>query len=137
VSEPYLARLLPPDEWYRLGLPAAILPTNPDRALVIVVEDQGQIVGRWMAYETVILEGLAIAATHQKRPGVARQLLQAMTRELAARGVPQATTLIQDPEVAALAERHGLLRLPGQLWVLDLRPLLDPTLSDDDQDTGD
>lgn len=126
----YLARLLPPTEWHRLGLPAAVLPTDPSNAIIVVVEDEhGEIIGRWFGYTTVTLEGLFINPEHRKHPGVAARLMQAMTTELVSRGVPQATTLIQTPDVAALAKRHGLYTLDGQVWVLDLRELLRPLLS--------
>jgi hypothetical protein len=121
----YRTRVLPPNEWYRLGLPSDQLPADPSTAVIIVVEaPSGAIVGRWMAYNTVVLEGLFIDEAHRYRPGVAGQLLQAMVAELADRDVPMAMTLIQSAEVARLAERHGLTPIEGGVWILDLRPVL-------------
>jgi hypothetical protein len=138
MLDKYLARMLPPDEWHRLGIAPELLPRDPDRAVIMVVEDEaGGIIARWMAYDTTVLEGLFVAPAHRHHPGVAGRLLQAMTAELVGRNVAMAITLIEDPEVMQLAERHGLYSLPGQLWVLDLRQLLaagaappDPQLKD-------
>jgi hypothetical protein len=122
----YLARLLPPNEWHRLGLAPEHLPRDPDRAVVMVVEDEnGTICGRWLAYDTTVLEGLWIAPEHRTHPGVAGRLMQAMTAELAGRMVPMAITLITDPAVAMLARHAGLYETEGQLWVLDLRHLIE------------
>lgn len=127
MMDRYRARVLPPDEWQRLGLHPDALPADPSCALILVVENEaGAIIGRWFAYNTVVLEGLAIAPDYQKHPGVAARLLQTMTAELIDRGVPQAITLIQTEDVARLAERHGLTPLDGQLWVLDLRAMVQP-----------
>jgi ribosomal protein S18 acetylase RimI-like enzyme len=127
----YHARLLPFAEWDRLD-PALTAALDPNRAIIVVVENEvGDIVARWMAFDTVALEGLSIDPGYQKHPGVAARLLQAMTVELMARGVPQAITMITAPEVERLAERHGLTRAPGNLWVLDLRPLLEDTTTEE------
>lgn len=137
MLDAYFAHVLPPAEWYRLGLPPESLPTNPEHALIIVVENaDGEICGRWMAYETVVLEGLAIDPAYQKHPGVAGRLMQAMTTELISRGVPMAMTLITDGDVARLAARHGLYQLPGAVWVLDLRPLMGSTVPTEVREEG-
>jgi hypothetical protein len=125
MMDAYQARVLPPHEWHRLGIPAESLPRDTDQAIIIVVENQaGDIIGRWMAYTTVVLEGLSIAPNYRYHPGVAGRLMQAMTASLVDRQVPMAMTLITDEPVARLAERHGLYQAEGKLWVLDLRRLL-------------
>jgi hypothetical protein len=126
MLDKYVARLLPPNEWGRLGLPAHVLPHDAERAVIMVVEDDaGHLVGRWFAYDTTVLEGLWIAPECRHHPGVAGRLFQAMTAELAGRSVPMAITLITDPEVARLAARHGLTDVEGKLWLLDLRRLIE------------
>ncbi|PYQ25565.1 MAG: hypothetical protein DMF56_27175 [Acidobacteria bacterium] len=121
----YRARLLPPGEWHRLD-PQLTPSLDPHRALIVVVENEtGNIVARWMAFDTVALEGLSIDPAYQKHPGVAARLMQAMTAALVERNIPQAITMITAPEVERLAGRHGLTPAPGRLWVLDLRGLLE------------
>lgn len=131
---PYATRILPPDEWGRLasleslGIPPDRLP--PPDSLVIVVEREGDqaIVGRWMAYNIVVLEGLAIDPAYQHFPRVAGGLLNRMMDELRTREIPAVLTLIQTPEVERLAEHAGFVQVPGTVWQKDLQDLRQASL---------
>lgn len=119
----YTSRILGPEEYYKLeslGIPRDRLP-NPATSVVGVIEVDGVIVARWMALNVVMLEGLQIDAEYQKRPGVARRLLNLMLGTLRARGIVAATTIVQDSGVGELARHAGFNRVPGTLYQKDLR----------------
>lgn len=114
-------RTLPPAEWARLrgtelehvwpGLPT-------DEAQIVVVEDEGQIVGCWAAYRAVHVEGVWIHPDH-RRSRVALRLWRGMRRVVAEMfGAGGAWTGSQSPEIDALLAgratevdgRHFLIR---------------------------
>lgn len=122
----YRGEVLPFSDWPTLesaDLPLTHLP--PAGSLIVVTKDldlpRSPIVGRWMAYSVVMLEGLWLAASHRGRPGVARRLLHKMLQELRDRNVQAAITISQSPEIDAMAERAGFVRVPGTIWQKDLR----------------
>lgn len=120
----YTARMLQPNEYERLlelGIPREKLP-SPDTAIVAVIEEDGKIVGRWIAGTVTILEGLQIEEAYRNSPGVARKLLQIMMAELRSLGVASAITFVQNDMVGELARHAGFDRLPGTIYQKDLRP---------------
>lgn len=119
----YTARLLPPEEYSKLetvGIPLEALP-NPATSLAAVVEEDGRIIGRWLAINVVMFEGLQIEESHRHVSGVARRLQETLIEALKARGIVAAITLITKPEVASLARHAGFIPLTGTLYQLDLR----------------
>jgi hypothetical protein len=114
----YHFRILPAAEYPRLGLMARYLPVD---GLIGVVEDDGVIIGRWMAGSTTILEGLEIHPAHRKNPIVVRLLFQGMLDALRAAGVPAALTLVQTGDVVKLAFHAEFEYLPGLIFQKDLR----------------
>lgn len=119
----YTSRMLPAEEYYKLevlGIPRDRLP-NPATSLVGVIEKDGEIIGRWMALNVIMFEGLEIKEAFQKKPGVARRLLNLMLGELRARGIMAALTIVQDETVGELARHAGFTRIPGVLYQKDLR----------------
>jgi hypothetical protein len=57
-------RILPAAEWSRLvgtELENVWPHLDPDRSVVIVVEDEGQIIGCWSAFDVLHAEGIWIA----------------------------------------------------------------------------
>lgn len=109
-------RVLPREEWYRLpdAESAAIAHQLPPSAQVLVVEDDGQIVGSWMLLLVPHVECLWVAPSHRKRGGVFRRLLAGMRRLAPATRVVTASV---SPEVDALLMRYGAEPLPGTSWV--------------------
>jgi hypothetical protein len=72
-------RILPPDEWHRLtGTELGGVPLDPANAVVVVVEEDEDIVGRWAFLRVIHAEGFWIAPEHQKRVAVFRHLLREM-----------------------------------------------------------
>lgn len=119
---PYITRILPPKEYQRLpGITADQLP-DASRSLVVVVENErGEIVGRWMALDVVALEGLQIEEGHRGNPVVAKLLLGRMLQILTERRVASVLTIVQSAEVERLAGHAGFDPVPGTLFQKDLR----------------
>lgn len=119
----YVARVLPPAEYSRLielGIPVDRLP-DPEGTIVVVIELGGKIVGRWMALNAVMLEGLQIEEGYRHIPGVARKLLETMLKELRGRDLASVLTIVQSAAVGDLAAHAGFALLPGTLYQKDLR----------------
>jgi N-acetylglutamate synthase-like GNAT family acetyltransferase len=119
----YTSRILPAEEYWRLmdlGIPAESLP-HPDTSIIGVIEEDGQIIGRWMAVNVIMFEGLKIEEAYRRRPGVARRLLNLMIGTLRAKGVIAVTTITQEQAIGDLACRAGFCRIPGTLYQKDLR----------------
>lgn len=114
----YQFRVLPPEEYYRLGLAEQYLPIG---GIVGVVEDGDRIAGRWLAGQTTILEGLEIHPDYRKHPGVARALFAGMMRALTDAGVPAALTIVQTGDVVKLALHAEFEFIPGVIFQKDLR----------------
>ena len=75
------ARVLPFEEWEKIdGIDEILMGLRPGRSQVIVVEDQGAIVGRLLLFPVLHAECLWIAPTHRKTVGVMRRLVEAMRR---------------------------------------------------------
>ncbi len=119
----YWAGVLPPDAWGTLTGELAI-PTerlNPDHAVVVAVKSPAGVpVARWVALNTVHLEGLLILEAYRKNPAVAGKLFVAMVAALREAGVVEVLTLVQDPAVQALAEQAGFSPVPGRVYKLVL-----------------
>lgn len=115
-------RQLPFEEWDKLeGLPIATngLP-NPDTSAIIAAQDEdGNVIGVWAAMTPIVLEGLWIREDH-RHSTVAGRLLINMKQFLRSINVDRAFTLVQAPEIKALAEKAGFNAIPGDLMMLEL-----------------
>jgi hypothetical protein len=119
-------RLLPSAEWSKLvgtELEDVWPHLDPDRSVVIVVEDEGQIIGCWSAFDVLHAEGIWIADAHRRRGHVARLLLAGMSETALTRGVQTLATSAITDDVAALAERLGGVPVPGRHFVLQVENL--------------
>lgn len=118
-----ISRLLPRDEWHRLAgteleAAASVLPAD---AQVLVIEDNGEIVGCWSVIPYVHVEGLWIAPAHRKRSSVGRRLLTGMRRVAQALGADVVLTAATDDTVRQLITEYGGVSLPGTHHVLPVR----------------
>ena len=112
-------RLLPPEEWSRItGDLATVLPlrTAEDCKVLVVETDEGQIVGQWALMGLPHLEGLGIAADHQKGGAVGRRLLQGMRGLLKTQGIPTVLTAAADSQVEGLLEKIGATEVPATFY---------------------
>ena len=114
-----ITRLLPAAEWDRLEITgSAGMDLDPAHSVVIVVEDEGEIVGVWAVMEQIHVEGLWIAPTHQKRASVFRRLLGEMRVVVSGFfGRHVALTAALDDGVAAMVQAYGGVKLPGEHYV--------------------
>lgn len=115
-------RVLPPEEWAKIqhippfdqGLP------NPDHWRILVVEEDGVIVGTCSLFDTVHWDGWWIAPDHQGKAGAFRALVAAGLQELTAAAVAGVHTTVPDvrPDLQALITRYGFTEAPGKLYLL-------------------
>lgn len=116
-----ITRILPPREWPRLAgteLGDAWEHLSPKDVSMLVVEQDGVIVGCWCVLRYVHVEGLWIHPDHRKRGSVGRRLLRGMrqaARELGARFV--FTGALGD-DVRGLIAHIGGTKLPGEAYVI-------------------
>ena len=120
-------RTLPREEWGKIieadggrDILAAAPPTS--HLQVVVVEDEsGAIVGSWLVYQAVHVEGLWVAPAHRGRGSVMRRLLAGMTRAARALGVSSVMTHSMDPKIDDLLAGYGGTALQGRAWALPLK----------------
>ena len=118
------ARVLAPEEWAAklVGTSLAQAAYDPAEAFVLVVENaEGEVVGCWSAVNTVHVEGIWERPDHRGHAGVGRALLVGMVQELQARGVREVLTNADTPEIEAMLQKVGAIRLPGTCWLLKVR----------------
>jgi ribosomal protein S18 acetylase RimI-like enzyme len=115
-------RILPREEWARLeGTElAAVYPVLPAGAQVVVVEDDGRIVGCWALFPVVHVEGVWIDPDYRGNPRVARRLVAGMKDTARAMGARAVATAALTPEVERLAEKIGGAALPGRHYTVTL-----------------
>ena len=118
-------RILPHDEWPKLAgteLERAYPWLDPNDTLILVVEDDGQIVGAWAAMVQVHLEGVWVHPDHRGRGAVAAHLLREMGSAVREKfGVSAAWTAAENEDVARLITKHLNGReLPGQHFVVPI-----------------
>lgn len=118
-------RLLPRGDW-----PTALVGTEletihphlPDGAVVVVVEEAGQVVACQAVYPQVHLEGLWVRPEFRGNPRVARRIFVGMVNAALAMGARSVQTAAVDPTVAGMIERLGAVELPGRHFSLKLTP---------------
>jgi len=116
-------RILPPDEYPRLAGTEleTVWPTLPDGAAVLVVEQDGEIVGCWAAFLLAHVEGVWVAPAHRGKTSVARRLLVGMRRTLAEQfGASGALTAAVSDDVRGILDGLGATKLPGDHYALSL-----------------
>jgi len=119
----YFAHLLPPDEWPRLaGTEAAEVWQNldPVNTRVLVVEQEGQIVGVWMALRVVHAECLWIAPDRRHSPGIGYRLIRGMQRIAKDWHVRAVLTNATTDHVRALSQKFGGVEVPGTAFALPM-----------------
>lgn len=116
-----IIRQLPFEEWDKLaGLPivAAGYP-DPNVSIILVAEEDGHIIGTWMALTPIVLEGLWVDEAHRHSMALGKLFLT-MKNLLGDMGMAAAYTLVQTPEVLDLAIHGGFKPISGTFCMLDL-----------------
>lgn len=118
VTRP-VARVLPSEEWSRLGDPQ-ITALPPGAATVLVVEIAGEIVAHVVTMLVAHVEGLTVDPAYQTHAGVGRALISLLAATLRRAGVEEALTQIDTPAMEILCAKAGGRPLPGVTWVLPI-----------------
>ena len=117
-------RLLPKEEWHRLiGTEAEpVWAALPDSTKVMAVEQEGELVGCWLLLPVFHLECLWVAPDHRGKTSVARRLWNLMHATARSLGVRSVFTASMDATVGHLLSHRGAVKLPGEHYVLPIRP---------------
>ena len=116
-------RELPPDEWERLvgtELGEVWTRLSPSWAKVLVVEQDGEIVGCWALLSVLHAEGVWVSPTHRHRGAVQRRLWAAMRDAVMAQGNWSVMTGAATAEIQALIEAHGGAKVPCDQYMLPM-----------------
>jgi hypothetical protein len=116
-------RILPREEYGRLAGTEAesVWPhLDPKQARVIVVEDEGMIVGVWIAMRVLHAECLYIAPDYRKRSVVGRHLLKAMRHEADIAETGGVWTAANSAEIRLLLNRLGAKPVPGEHYIMPM-----------------
>ena len=116
-----VTRILPPDEWPRLmGTEAQALWPHLDagRSTILVVEDEGEIIGTWALMNVLHAECLWIAPAHRGKSSVARRLWTALVKTAKERSAPTVATSALTDDVKALLAHVGAVKLDGDHYVM-------------------
>jgi hypothetical protein len=130
---------LPPEEFERLRGFAPFdrwpvdQPIAPGARIIVAetVEAEGaaRLVGFWVAFNVVHLEPLWIDPAQRGNAGIARGMLDRISKVLDEDRVTVAYATIADVDaerMAPLAARAGFTKIPGSLYVLERRPAPPP-----------
>lgn len=104
-----MTRILPREEYPRLvgTLSAQAWPSLPEGARVIVVEEDGRIVGSVAMFQEWHVEGADIAPSHRGRVSVGRRLLRAVRAAVADVGAREVLMMAVTGEGRRLCEGVG------------------------------
>jgi N-acetylglutamate synthase-like GNAT family acetyltransferase len=86
---------------------------------MVAENPEGEIVGTWEAIAPVVLEGLWVREDYRKTM-VLGKIFISMKSLLRSMNISRAFTLVQTPDVKALAEKGGFEMIPGEFCMLDL-----------------
>jgi hypothetical protein len=112
-------RILPLEEWHKLVRTplAAAVPHMPPDMTVIVVEEDGAIVGCWSLFHALHVEGLWIAPERRGTSTIAKHLLHDMRVVLNKRTAWASAT---SPDVATMLDRLHAQPVAGTHYLLSL-----------------
>ena len=112
-------RILPREEWPALvGTELeAVWPHLPADAQVIVIEDQGAIVGCWALFHQLHAEGVWVHPAHRGKTTVARRLLMGLRATARRLGVRSVATAATTDDVRRMLATLGV-QLPGDHYVI-------------------
>lgn len=108
------SRILPFEEWHLLpdSLDPILVGMRPGVSRVLVVEDQGAIVGHWLLFPVLHAECIYIAPAYRKTGGVARRLLRLLKHGARSLGFDRVWTASDSPDVTALLAHPRLGGVP-------------------------
>ena len=116
-------RVLPPEEWPKLaGTEAETVWPHipPDAAEIIVVEDDGQIVGCHILVTVLHAECLWIHPEKRGRSSVARRLWARVCEAARAKGAHHLMTGCADARVRGLLDHVGATKMPCDQYLVSV-----------------
>lgn len=118
-----IARVLPFEEWERLpeSLDAILAEMRPGTSRVCVVEENGEIVGRWLLVPTMNAHCLEIAPRKRKTARVGLHLLNLMKDTVRSLGFDQVVTASDSDDVTRLLAHAGAVPLPALHFVMSVK----------------
>jgi len=121
VSAAFTTRVLPHEEWSRLGrtsLRKIWGRLDPARNTIVVVERRGAIVGTVMLMQAVHAECLWIAPDHRRKASVLRRLRARAFVEARQQGAPTLLAAALSTRMQRLLVKLGARPLPGVHMVM-------------------
>lgn len=118
------ARVLPIEEWDRLPeyMDPVLMNAKPGASAMCVVEDNGEIVARWLLYPVLYAEDLWIAPAYRKRSSVTVRLWRLVHRSAARLGFSWLVSTVVTQEAAtAIDALAGSQVMPGVTVVHPVR----------------
>lgn len=116
-------RVLPPEEWPALaGTEAETLwpLLDGETARIVVVEDDGAIVGCWAAFPVVHVECVWVHERYRGTGSVVRRLLSGMREAVSAMGARKVFSAALTDPVRDLLVRLGGVLVPGSHYVVPM-----------------
>ncbi len=116
-------RILPPDEWPKLAGTEAeyVWPyLDPLKSRVVVIEDDGAIIGCHILMNVLHAECLWIREDHRGKSSVARRLWTAVQTEAKAMGAQAFSTSSMSDDIDRLLEHVGAVKVPGKYYSVRL-----------------
>lgn len=118
------SRMLPPEQWPLLdeaGAETVWKLLDPARAQILVIEDQGQIVGTLTLMNVLHAECLWIKPSHRQGFGVAKRLLDGMWAGARAEGVKALWSGSLSETMTNILHRIGASEVPGRSYVFPVK----------------
>lgn len=115
------SRVLPYDEWAKLdevGADTVWKMLDPARAQILVIEDQGQIVGTLTLMSVLHAECLWIKPSHRRGYGVMKRLLDGMWAGARAQGAKALWSGSVSDTMTNILHRIGGVEVPGKSFAL-------------------
>jgi hypothetical protein len=113
-------RELPSAEWPKLAgmdLANVVGYFPPDATHIVVVEDDGVIVGCWAAFQVWHAEGVWIDPAYRGKGSVALRLWRRMRALILGHGATSLVTAAMTPEIHTLLQRKRATRLPQEFML--------------------
>lgn len=118
------SRILPPEQWARLdeaGAETVWKLLDPTRAQILVIEEEGQIVGTLTLMSVLHAECLWIKPSHRKGYGVAKRLLDGMWSAARGEGVKALWSGSLSDTMTNILHRIGASEVPGKSYVFPVK----------------
>jgi N-acetylglutamate synthase-like GNAT family acetyltransferase len=116
------ARVLPVEEWHRMdeALDPLLAELSPVQSRICVVEEDGEIVARWLLYPQLHAECIWIAPQKRKTGRVGLYLLSLMQRTAKTLGFSRVITGSETEDVTKLLAHIGAVPIPALQFSLSV-----------------